>query len=325
MSMNNDITIYDIAKVLKVSPATVSRALNNVPVVNKNTRDMIVRKARDLGYRQNMFASSLRTQRTHFVGALVPQLNTYVSSNLMSGVQLALDEGGYNLIVSQTLNNSDLHIAHIENLNRRRVDGLLITSGYNPTMLSRAERPVECTIPTIVLDRISRISDSQRRQSLVDDIVRYLATKGCKHIAYLSVHSSKMRSAELMKLYLQAVADHGLSRDEELLFPGYSIDNVNTRLFNKILSMDPRPDAILFVDDHIITAFKIGDQTLGYQDAGIQPGFQNEKPETEFESASFSNGEHVVVHGRVAGLLLMALIEKTHEVNGGQDVKNLHQ
>jgi LacI family transcriptional regulator len=318
--MNNDITIYDIAKVLKVSPATVSRALNDVPVVNKNTRDMIVRKARDLGYRQNMFASSLRTQRTHFVGALVPQLNTYVSSNLMSGLQLALNEGGYNLILSQTLNNSELHVAHIENLNRRRVDGLFITSGYNLAMHSGSERRIECTIPTVVVDRTTRVPDFQLRQPLIEEMVTRLATKGCRHIAYVSVHSTKMRSAELMKLYLQAVADHGLSRDEALLFPGYAIDKVNTRLFNKMLSIDPRPDAILFADDHMITTFIIGDQVLGSQAAGTQLGFQDETSETKFGHTDFSNGEDVVTHGRTAAFLLMALIEKAHEVNSGREI-----
>jgi LacI family transcriptional regulator len=317
--MNNDITIYDIAKVLKVSPATVSRALNDVPVVNKNTRDMIVRKARDLGYRQNMFASSLRTQRTHLVGALVPQLNTYASSNLMSGLQLALNEGGYSLIVSQTLNNSELQVAHIENLNRRRVDGLLITPGYNPGMHSAAERRIECTIPTVVVDRTTRVPDSKLRQSLIEEMVIRLVTKGCRNIAFVSVHSTKMRSAELMKLYLQAVADHGLSQDEALLFPGYAIDKVNTRLFNKMLAIDPRPDAILFADDHIITAFIIGDQAFGSQAAGTQLCLEDEKSETKFGHAGFSNGEEVVVHGRTAGFLLMALIEKAHEVNNGRE------
>jgi LacI family transcriptional regulator len=258
-----------------------------------------------------MFASSLRTQRTHFVGALVPQLNTYVSSNLMSGVQLALNEGGYNLIVSQTLNDPDLHIAHIENLNRRRVDGLLITSGYNPARLSGGERPIECTIPTVVVGRTARVPDSPQRQFLVDEMVAHLAMKGCKHIACLPVHSTKVKSAELMKLYLQAVAGHGLSQDEELLYPGYTIDQVSTRLFNRILSVDTRPDALLFADDHIITAFSIGDQVPGTHEADSQLDLQDVKPGTEF-----SNGEQVVLHGRVGGFLLMALIEKVHEVNG---------
>jgi LacI family transcriptional regulator len=318
MSMNNDITIYDIAKVLKVSAATVSRALNNMPVVNKNTRDMIVRKARDLGYRQNVFASSLRTQRTHFIGALVPRLNTYASSNLMSGVQLALDEGGYSLIVSQTLNNSDLHIAHIENLSRRRVDGLLITSDYNPATLSRAERQVEYTIPSVVVDRSVRVTDSQLRPH-VDEMVARLAENGCKRIVYLSVHSTKVRSAELMKSYLQALADHGLSRDEKLLFPGYPVEKINARLFGRILSNDPRPDAILFADDDVITAFSIRNQ-IGSQDAGAQLNVTDEKPETDFGNTSLSHSQQVVFHGRVAALLLMALIEKMHEVNSGQQV-----
>lgn len=58
--MNKYITIYDLAKVLDLSPATVSRALNDHPAVNKNTKQCIIEAATQLGYRYNLFASSLR-------------------------------------------------------------------------------------------------------------------------------------------------------------------------------------------------------------------------------------------------------------------------
>ena len=62
MADEKEITIYDIAKKLNLSAATVSRGLNNNTVINKNTRKKIIDAASELGYSSNTFSSSLRTR-----------------------------------------------------------------------------------------------------------------------------------------------------------------------------------------------------------------------------------------------------------------------
>jgi len=61
--MYKEITIYDLAKELNLSAATISRALKDHPAINKNTKKRIVEKAEELGYRSNNFASNLRRQK----------------------------------------------------------------------------------------------------------------------------------------------------------------------------------------------------------------------------------------------------------------------
>jgi LacI family transcriptional regulator len=72
MKPKKDVTIYDIAQKLDLSSATVSRGLKDHPVINKNTRKKIQEAAKELGYRHNNFASSLRKQKTkqqlHYIG-----------------------------------------------------------------------------------------------------------------------------------------------------------------------------------------------------------------------------------------------------------------
>lgn len=70
--MNKEITIYDIAKSLEISPTTVSRALNNHTAVNEQTKQRIFRAAKEMGYRSNIFASNLRSKRTNNIGVIVP-------------------------------------------------------------------------------------------------------------------------------------------------------------------------------------------------------------------------------------------------------------
>src|SRR5436190_23951754 len=102
-----EITIYDIARHLKISASTVSRGLQDNPLINKNTRKKIIETAEVLGYRSNTFASSLRSKQTHTIGVLVPRLNSYFMSSVLAGMENAASGHGYNLIIAQSLENAE--------------------------------------------------------------------------------------------------------------------------------------------------------------------------------------------------------------------------
>jgi LacI family transcriptional regulator len=82
-----EITIYDIAKQLNISPATVSRALNDNPSVSVATKKKVNALAERLGYRHNLFASSLRLQKTHTIGVIVHELNSYFITSVLAGIE----------------------------------------------------------------------------------------------------------------------------------------------------------------------------------------------------------------------------------------------
>src|SRR5688500_8085162 len=97
-----DITIYDLALKLNISPATVSRGLKDHPAINKGTKKKISDLAKEMGYRSNNFASSLRTQRTNTIGIVVPRLNSNFMSTAIAGIENVANKEGYNLIISQS-------------------------------------------------------------------------------------------------------------------------------------------------------------------------------------------------------------------------------
>ncbi len=74
MTGKKDITIYDIAKHLGLSPATVSRGLKDHPAINIKTRKRIMDTAKEMGYRSNCFASNLRMQKTNTIGIIIHEL-----------------------------------------------------------------------------------------------------------------------------------------------------------------------------------------------------------------------------------------------------------
>src|SRR5690606_24256426 len=70
-------SIVDIAKVLGISPATVSRALNNNSRISEATRERVKEMAKAMGYRHNSMASSLRNRRSNTIGLIVPRISMY--------------------------------------------------------------------------------------------------------------------------------------------------------------------------------------------------------------------------------------------------------
>jgi LacI family transcriptional regulator len=299
MNARNDITIYDLAKVLKISPATVSRALNNVPLVNEKTRDRIMKTARDLGYRQNMFASSLRSQRTYFVGAVVPDLNQGVTAGVVAGAQQALDQGGYHLVVTQSMNDAEVQNTHIDKLCTRRMDGLLIAAlPAVPYTLVEADVPVVLVERSAVVQPVGPVTSYQAAYALT----ALLATRGCRRIVYFS-HSIKSKSADAVKAYLQALSDHGLALEEDLLFVGHST-GIDLRTCRRILSIDPWVDGVV-VADEVVTAFSIPGRLA--HNAGER--HDSQEPQCgDLPSIPGSITGQIVLHGKMAGFLLTALM-----------------
>jgi LacI family transcriptional regulator len=130
MPHEKEITIYDIARELDISAATVSRGLKDHPAVNKATRKKIQDLAKQLGYRSNMFASNLRKKSTNTIGVIVPRLSSYFMSNVIAGMEHVASTEGYNLIISQSLETLKKEMANADTMFNSRVDGLLVSLSF---------------------------------------------------------------------------------------------------------------------------------------------------------------------------------------------------
>ena len=154
MNKEKDITIYDLARELNVSSATISRALKNDPVVSKNTRKKITDLAEEMGYRSNHFARNLRNQTTQTIGVIVPRLNSYFMSTVIAGIENVVNNEGYNLIISQSsesVQKEKLSVATMFN----PVVVLLVSLAYDTDDVSHFEPFFKKSIPFLFFDRIA--------------------------------------------------------------------------------------------------------------------------------------------------------------------------
>jgi LacI family transcriptional regulator len=255
MSEEKEITIYDIAKHLNISPTTVSRGLKDHPTINIKTRKKIAEAARQLGYRSNTFASSLRSKRTQTLGVIVPRLNSSFMSSVLAGMENAASREGYNLIIAQSLEQADKEMENVMTMFNKRVDGLLVSLAHSSENVRHFDMFFSKKIPVIFFDRVAAHPDST--SIIIDNftaayqVVRHLIMQGHKRIMHLGGNMLLNVYSERLRGYKQALQDHKLHFDEKLVVTGNLTEECGTDIARQLLKLKPkdRPEAVFCAND----------------------------------------------------------------------------
>lgn len=248
-----EITIYDIAKSLNVSAATVSRALMDHPSVNANTKQKVKETAESMGYRSNHLASNLRKKKSNIVGIIVGNLNSSFMSNVIFGVEKVMSEAGYNLIISQSLDSINKEINIAKAMYNNRVDGLLVSLAYDTENADHFESFVKRGIPLVYFDRV--YPHEQCPGVEIDnakaayEITEHLIKQGCKRICHVTAYRLSSVALDRFNGYKQALQEYNIPFDESLVLYtdlGYE-DGIKAA--QDILAMPERPDAVFAIND----------------------------------------------------------------------------
>lgn len=120
------VTIYDVAREAKVSLATVSRVINGVDVVRKDTRDRVETAIEMLGYKPNAIAQGLALQKTTTIGLIIPEASFIFTGNIINGLMDVARIYKYNIMLHTTTETiSDIKDV-VETIIKSRVDGVVI-------------------------------------------------------------------------------------------------------------------------------------------------------------------------------------------------------
>ncbi|MBV9085022.1 MAG: LacI family DNA-binding transcriptional regulator [Acidobacteriaceae bacterium] len=122
------VRMKDIADDLGVSLMTVSKALRGHLDISEDTRERVVRRARELRYQPNWVARSLATRRTYMVGLVIPDLMHSFFAEVATGLSKELSSMGYQIVLANSEEDGDRERREIETLLARSVDGLVIAS-----------------------------------------------------------------------------------------------------------------------------------------------------------------------------------------------------
>ena len=253
MKSYKEVTIYDVAKVLNVSPSTVSRGLKNHPHIRKETKKNIIAMAKEMGYQQNKFASNLRQKHTNTIGVVVPKLDSYFMATVISGIEKITAQNGYGLIISQSQESWKKEISCISTLFNSRVDGLLVSLAFDTKNLEHFNILLNKDIPVVFFDRVT---DCNGCISIVIDNYKagyeatsHLIEQGCKRIVHIGGNLLRNVYSERFRGYKQALTDNKIEFEQNLIVICDMSGQASTDAAKKILKMLPRPDGIFTSND----------------------------------------------------------------------------
>jgi LacI family transcriptional regulator len=253
MKAKKEVTIYDLAQQLGLSTATVSRALQNNPVINKNTRKRVQEAARSLGYRQNTFASNLRKQNSNTIGVILHELNSNFVTSVLAGIEKITTAAGYDLIIAHSSESFTKEAANVMNLFHKRVDGIIASLAFDTEGLDHYQPFFDKHIPVVFFDRVEESSDHTK--VVIDNYkngyqaTTHLIDQGCKRIAMVTANLNRNVYAQRLKGYRDALLDRKLPYNEKLVLVNDLSEKGAMDAARQIMAMKPMPDGAFITGD----------------------------------------------------------------------------
>ena len=250
---NKPITIYDLAKQLKMSASTVSRALQDHPDVNKATKKKVFSLANRLDYHPNLVAQRLRKKRSNIIGVIVPDICYNLFSAAISGIEKVVNDAGYILMLSQSHENFQKEVEHTQIFLSSRIAGMLVSISENTLVSEHLKLVQRKGIPVVFFDRAS---DDMVASKVLYDVyegsfqaVEYLVKTGRKRIAHISGPQQLEIGSARLKGYEDVLNKYDFPQNKIYVYQGgFNIEDGIAGM-EWFLSSGPPPDAVFAAND----------------------------------------------------------------------------
>ena len=253
--MAHQVTIKDLARHLNISVATVSRAIRDMPEIKAETRDAVLKLAKEWDYQPNILATNLVKSRTRTIGVIVPDLAYHFFASVIKGIEEEAFARGYSLLLTQTSELYERELTNVQNLSRGQVEGFIISLSQETTDYEHLKRLQRKGIPLVFFDRDADEIDVPK--VMVDNVgaayeaTRHLIENGCKRIAFLAGPTNVTVSNQRQLGYENALKNAGLKIDKALIVHGnYNLQKV-IELTNELFELQQPPDGLVVVSDRL--------------------------------------------------------------------------
>ena len=313
--MSKKATIYDIAKELKITAATVSRALNNNPKISKKTRELVHATAAKMNYKQNKLALALKSGKSKNVGVVVPFINKNFFASVIRGIEDELYPKGFHVIISQTHEDVDREKKIIQNLINAQVDGILISTSFTNENKEQLNQELKKSTPFIFFDRVLNF-DGTSTVTIDDyqggfDATEHLIHQGCKRIAHFYVDQNIELYNNRLNGYKDALLKHGIAYHGDYVISLTSDMEAGKEAAEKLMKLPVPPDAIFSsTDNGLLGAVKyLQSISVKIPEDFCVVGFSNE-PFTQFLEPSISSVDQSPMEmGKMAAKVFLKQIE----------------
>ena len=246
-------TIKDIAKKLNISIATVSRAFNDKNDIKLDTKNLILKTAKEMGYRPNPMAKKLTQKRSLTIGIVVPEFLNSFFPEVIIGAQEILFEKGYQVLITQSNENFETELKNIKALEDSMVDGIIISQLSETKNVEYYQNLINSGFPIVFFNRVC--DEITASKVLFNDYkwaffaTEHLINQGYKNIYHLKGKESLSLTNDRMKGFVDAHTKHKLTITKEQIVPtGFDIED-GKRVANDIIDSGKIPDAIFASND----------------------------------------------------------------------------
>ncbi len=216
-------TIRDVAKLARVSVATVSRILNGLAGYSEETKAEVTRAIEQLGFSPNALARGLVNQETRTIGMLLPSVSSKFASELLRGIENAAHQASHSVIVCNTNVDGKRTLEYLRVLSEKRVDGIIFTSEFVKEEYGKALQRMR--VPVVL---VSTSSERFRFPYVkVDDrqaayfATRYLIGKGHRKIGMIAgTQADQIAGLPRVEGFRQAMLDGRIEYSSDLVSYG---------------------------------------------------------------------------------------------------------
>lgn len=244
-------TMKQVAEKAGVSTSTVSHVINNTRVVSDDVRARVLAVIQELRYIPSAVARSLKNDKTHTIGMMIPNNSNPYFAEVIQGIEDASFKLGYNIILCNSYDDPKKQAAYIRVLMEKRIDGLILVSSGSDQELTQLL--ADEGIPKVLVDRevtgvAADFIEADHEQG------GYLATKylldlGHRDIACVSGPKDLLPSRDRISGYLRALKEAGVKFRMDCLVHSDFTSQGGFSAFQQLLALKNRPTAIFASND----------------------------------------------------------------------------
>ena len=251
-------SLKDIAQVLGVSIATVSRALRDSPEIGQEMQAKVKALAREMNYRPNPFAQSLRKEAPKVIGVVMPNMVSHYYAAVLDGIEDEARKAGYSVISANTHEDSEAEVKTIDNFIGLHVEGIIACLAQNTRDYSHFEEIWKMGIPMVFFGRTCLAEKFSCVMANGDEAAQqatqHLIDTGSKRIAFIGGPNHLDMVVRRKHGYLEALRENHIQIDRNLVVCEKIDFDWALEATIKLLRMENRPDAILAFNDIITFA-----------------------------------------------------------------------
>lgn len=298
----------DVARMANVSQSTVSRVLNGtddgIPI-GEETRQRVMEAVAALGYYPNLYAGTLRGQKTFMLAMMVADIANPFYHPMVRAVQDAAHAHRYDVMIANTDHTRDGEMAFVESVIRRPVDGIIVvpyhlTEADIDRLLVRTDGAVATLGQHVNHPQVDTVY-ADDEHAVLEAITWLIRERGHRRIGFIGVTGSFSVGARRREAFLEAMRHAGLPTYPELFEIGDWSSESGEHAMNVFLALPKPPTAVFAVNDLMAIGAMEAVQKAGRcvpQDVAVL-GFDDIPPATWVRPRLTTIAQHPAEMGRV--------------------------